>query len=323
MTSASARGLATITHDGTVLDVWFPAVHTDTSVEASGTERLEEVPQQFADLVGPDEERGVARIAVETSIKDLDEAPSDTYDAYLRLHLLSHRAVKPHGLNVDGIFGKLANVVWTNYGPCAVADFQMVRGRLASRGPVVVYSVDKFPRMVDYVVPSGVRIGDADRVRLGAHLAEGTTVMHEGFVNFNAGTLGASMVEGRISAGVVVGDGSDIGGGASIMGTLSGGGKEVISIGERCLLGANSGVGISLGDDAVVEAGLYVTAGTKIAVFGKIAEALGLSEGDTIKGSKLSGVSGVLLRRNSVTGAVEAVEWKSEAVALNEDLHKN
>ncbi|OFQ57934.1 2,3,4,5-tetrahydropyridine-2,6-dicarboxylate N-succinyltransferase [Corynebacterium sp. HMSC074H12] len=323
MTSASARGLATITHDGTVLDVWFPAVHTDISVEASGTERLEEVPQQFADLVGPDEERGVARIAVETSIKDLDEAPADTYDAYLRLHLLSHRAVKPHGLNVDGIFGKLANVVWTNYGPCAVADFQMVRGRLASRGPVVVYSVDKFPRMVDYVVPSGVRIGDADRVRLGAHLAEGTTVMHEGFVNFNAGTLGASMVEGRISAGVVVGDGSDIGGGASIMGTLSGGGKEVISIGERCLLGANSGVGISLGDDAVVEAGLYVTAGTKIAVFGKIAEALGLSEGGTIKGSKLSGVSGVLLRRNSVTGAVEAVEWKSEAVALNEDLHKN
>ncbi|TRX60370.1 2,3,4,5-tetrahydropyridine-2,6-dicarboxylate N-succinyltransferase [Corynebacterium hiratae] len=323
MTSASARGLATITHDGTVLDVWFPAVHTDISVEASGTERLEEVPQQFADLVGPDEERGVARIAVETSIKDLDEAPADTYDAYLRLHLLSHRAVKPHGLNVDGIFGKLANVVWTNYGPCAVADFQMVRGRLASRGPVVVYSVDKFPRMVDYVVPSGVRIGDADRVRLGAHLAEGTTVMHEGFVNFNAGTLGASMVEGRISAGVVVGDGSDIGGGASIMGTLSGGGKEVISIGERCLLGANSGVGISLGDDSVVEAGLYVTAGTKIAVFGKIAQALGLSEGDTIKGSKLSGVSGVLLRRNSVTGAVEAVEWKSEAVALNEDLHKN
>ena len=323
MTSASARGLATITHDGTVLDVWFPAVHTDISVDASGTERLEEVPQQFADLVGPDEERGVARIAVETKIASLDEAPADTYDAYLRLHLLSHRAVKPHGLNVDGIFGKLANVVWTNYGPCAVADFQMVRGRLASRGPVVVYSVDKFPRMVDYVVPSGVRIGDADRVRLGAHLAEGTTVMHEGFVNFNAGTLGASMVEGRISAGVVVGDGSDIGGGASIMGTLSGGGKEVISIGERCLLGANSGVGISLGDDSVVEAGLYVTAGTKIAVFGKIAQALGLSEGETVKGSKLSGVSGVLLRRNSVTGAVEAVDWKSEAVALNEDLHKN
>ena len=323
MTTASARGLATITHDGTVLDVWFPAVHLDTPVDAGGTKRLEETPQQFAELVGPDEERGVARIAVETSIKDLDEVPADTYDAYLRLHLLSHRAVKPHGLNVDGIFGKLANVVWTNYGPCAVADFQMVRGRLASRGPVVVYSVDKFPRMVDYVVPSGVRIGDADRVRLGAHLAEGTTVMHEGFVNFNAGTLGASMVEGRISAGVVVGDGSDIGGGASIMGTLSGGGKEVISIGERCLLGANSGIGISLGDDSVVEAGLYVTAGTKIAVFGKIAQALDVTEGDTVKGSQLSGVSGVLLRRNSVSGSVEAVDWKSEAVALNEDLHKN
>ena len=323
MTTASARGLATITHDGTVLDVWFPAVHLDTPVDASGTKRLEETPQQFAELVGPDEERGVARIAVETTIKDLDEAPADTYDAYLRLHLLSHRAVKPHGLNVDGIFGKLANVVWTNYGPCAVADFQMVRGRLASRGPVVVYSVDKFPRMVDYVVPTGVRIGDADRVRLGAHLAEGTTVMHEGFVNFNAGTLGASMVEGRISAGVVVGDGSDIGGGASIMGTLSGGGKEVISIGERCLLGANSGIGISLGDDAVVEAGLYVTAGTKVAVFGKVAEALGVDNGENVKGSQLSGASGMLLRRNSVSGAVEAVEWKAEAVALNDELHKN
>ncbi|HFG8933822.1 2,3,4,5-tetrahydropyridine-2,6-dicarboxylate N-succinyltransferase [Corynebacterium striatum] len=325
MTSASARGLATLTHDGTVLDVWFPAVHIgeDANVTETGTTRLEQTPQQFAAMVGPDEERGVARVAVETAIKDLNDAPLDAYDAYLRLHLLSHRAVKPHGLNMDGIFGLLANVVWTNYGPCAVADFQMVRGRLSSRGPVTVYSVDKFPRMVDYVVPTGVRIGDADRVRLGAHLAEGTTVMHEGFVNFNAGTLGASMVEGRISAGVVVGDGSDVGGGASIMGTLSGGGKEVISIGERCLLGANSGIGISLGDDAVVEAGLYVTAGTKIAVFGKIAEALGVKEGDTVKGSQLSGASGVLLRRNSVSGAVEATEWKADAVALNEDLHKN
>lgn len=288
-----------------------------------GTERLEEVPQQFAALVGPDEERGVARIAVETSIADLDAAPIDAYDAYLRLHLLSHRAVKPHGLSVEGIFGHLANVVWTNYGPCAVADFQMVRGRLASRGPVTVYSVDKFPRMVDYVVPSGVRIGDADRVRLGAHLAEGTTIMHEGFVNFNAGTLGASMVEGRISAGVVVGDGSDIGGGASIMGTLSGGGKETISIGERCLLGANSGVGISLGNDCVVEAGLYVTAGSKVAVFGRVAEVAGVSEGTSVKASSLSGASGMLLRRDSVTGAIEATEWKASAVALNEDLHKN
>lgn len=323
MTSASARGLATLTHDGTVLDVWFPAVSLDNATGETGTTRLENTPQQFAELVGPDEERGVARVAVETTIADLDEAPVDAYDAYLRLHLLSHRAVKPHGLNMDGIFGHLANVVWTNYGPCAVADFQMVRGRLASRGPVVVYSVDKFPRMVDYVVPTGVRIGDADRVRLGAHLAEGTTVMHEGFVNFNAGTLGSSMVEGRISAGVVVGDGSDVGGGASIMGTLSGGGKEVISVGERCLLGANSGVGISLGDDCVVEAGLYVTAGTKVTVFGAVADALGVKEGNSLKAAELSGASGMLLRRNSVTGSVEATEWMAEAVALNEELHKN
>lgn len=323
MTSASARGLATITHDGTVLDVWFPAVHTDPAVEKTGTVRLSETPQQFAALAGPDEERGVARVAVETSIADLDDAPVDTYDVYLRLHLLSHRAVKPHGLNLDGIFGHLANVVWTNYGPCAVSDFQMVRGRLASRGPVIVFSVDKFPRMVDYVVPTGVRIADADRVRLGAYLAEGTTVMHEGFVNYNAGTLGTSMIEGRVSAGVVVGDGSDVGGGASIMGTLSGGGKEVISLGKRCLLGANSGIGISLGDDAVVEAGLYVTAGTKITVHGKVAEVLGVEEGATVKGSQLSGGSGFVLRRNSVSGAVEAVEWKTAAVALNQDLHKN
>ncbi|APT92819.1 2,3,4,5-tetrahydropyridine-2,6-carboxylate N-succinyltransferase [Corynebacterium phocae] len=323
MTTASARGLATITHDGTILDAWYPAVHLDKAAGPAGTTRLEETPQQFANLVGPDEERGVARVAVETVIADLDAAPVDAYDAYLRLHLLSHRAVKPHGLNMDGIFGLLANVVWTNYGPCAVADFQMTRGRLASRGPVVVYSVDKFPRMVDYVVPTGVRIGDADRVRLGAHLAEGTTVMHEGFVNFNAGTLGASMVEGRISAGVVVGDGSDIGGGASIMGTLSGGGKETISIGQRCLLGANSGVGISLGNDCVVEAGLYVTAGTKIVCHGSVAAAAGVESGTPVKASAISGASGVLLRRNSVTGAVEAVEWDSAAVCLNEHLHKN
>ena len=300
MTSASARGLATLTFDGTVLDVWFPSVYTDKEVAETGTVRLEETPQQFAALVGPDEERGVARVAVETSIKDLDEAPVDAYDVYLRLHLLSHRAVKPHGLNMDGIFGLLTNVVWTNYGPCAVADFQMVRGRLASRGPVVVFSVDKFPRMVDYVVPSGVRIGDADRVRLGAHLAEGTTVMHEGFVNFNAGTLGAS-----------------------IMGTLSGGGEEVISLGERCLLGANSGVGISLGDDCVVEAGLYVTAGTKVTALGKVADAAGVADGDTVKAGSLSGASGILFRRNSITGAVEASEWKTAAVELNADLHKN
>ena len=321
MTTAFARGLATVTHDGTVLDVWYPAPKLGESVATTGTTRLEETPQQFAKLAGPDEDRGVARVPVATSIADISAAPVDAYDAYLRLHLLSHRLVKPHEANLDGLFGLLANVVWTNYGPCAVSDFQVVRSRLSARGPVVVFSVDKFPRMVDYVVPAGVRIGDADRVRLGAHLAEGTTVMHEGFVNFNAGTLGASMVEGRISAGVVVGDGTDIGGGASIMGTLSGGGKETIKIGERCLLGANAGIGISLGDDCTVEAGLYVTAGTKVVLSADIAQAVGRSEGDTVKAVSLSGASGILFRRNSVTGAVEAV--KAKGVELNAELHNN
>ena len=223
------------------------------------------MPAELAALAGRDDDRDTETVVVRTVIGSLDEMAADAYDAYLRLHLLSHRLVAPHGLNADGLFGVLTNVVWTNHGPCAVEGFEAVRARLRRHGPVTVYGVDKFPRMVDYVVPTGVRIADADRVRLGAHLAPGTTVMHEGFVNFNAGTLGASMVEGRISAGVVVGDGSDIGGGASIMGTLSGGGTEVISIGKRCLLGANSGLGISLGDDCVVEAGLYVTAGTKVA----------------------------------------------------------
>ncbi|WP_273414589.1 2,3,4,5-tetrahydropyridine-2,6-dicarboxylate N-succinyltransferase [Corynebacterium appendicis] len=321
MTTAFARGLATVTHDGTVLDVWYPAPKLGESVSTTGTTRLEETPQQFAKLAGPDEDRGVARVPVATSIVDITAAPVDAYDAYLRLHLLSHRLVKPHEANLDGLFGLLTNVVWTNYGPCAVSDFQVVRSRLSARGPVVVFSVDKFPRMVDYVVPTGVRIGDADRVRLGAHLAEGTTVMHEGFVNFNAGTLGASMVEGRISAGVVVGDGTDIGGGASIMGTLSGGGKETIKIGERCLLGANAGIGISLGDDCTVEAGLYVTAGTKVVLSADIAQTVGRSEGDTVKAVELSGASGILFRRNSVTGAVEAV--KAKGVELNAELHNN
>ena len=322
MTSASARGLATVTHDGTVLDVWYPAPKLDAeSGKESGTQRVKEEDPRFAELAGPDEARGVARVAVDTHIADLDQPAVDAYDVYLRLHLLSHRLIKPHGANMDGVFGLLANVVWTNYGPCAVSDFQMTRGRLAANGPVIVYSVDKFPRMVDYVVPSGVRIGDADRIRLGAHLAEGTTVMHEGFVNFNAGTLGASMVEGRISAGVVVGDGTDIGGGASIMGTLSGGGKEVISLGERCLLGANAGVGISLGDDCVVEAGLYITAGTKVVLTAPVAEALGKEAGASVKALELSGASGLQFRRNSLTGAVEAVPAKG--IELNEALHAN
>ena len=240
-------------------------------------------------------------------------APINTHDAYLRLHLLSSRLVQPHGLNLDGIFGHLPNVVWTNFGPVPVEGFEAARARLKSRGAVAVYGVDKFPRMVDYVMPSGVRIADADRVRLGAHLASGTTVMHEGFVNFNAGTLGNSMVEGRISAGVVVGDGSDIGGGASIMGTLSGGGKEVISVGERSLLGANSGLGISLGDDCVVEAGLYITGGTKVT----------LPEGTVVKAKELSGKNNLLFRRNSQSGAVEVVAKAGTGIELNAALHAN
>jgi len=313
VTSAAGFGLATITADGTVLDAWFP----DPELGAygpSGTSRIAsgDCPDELTALCGPDADRGVDIVPIRT-VAGLAEPPADTYDAYLRLHLISHRLVEPHGVNLDGVFGALTNVVWTNYGPCRIEGFEAVRLRLRRRGPVTVYGVDKFPRMVDYVVPSGVRIADADRVRLGAHLAAGTTVMHEGFVNFNAGTLGTSMVEGRISAGVVVGDGSDIGGGASIMGTLSGGGTEVISVGERCLLGANSGLGISLGDDCVIEAGLYVTAGTKVTA----------PDGTTVKARALSGVNNLLFRRNSRTGSVEVVARNGQGIALNEALHAN
>lgn len=333
MTGATGNGFATLSNDGSVLDAWFYEFDLTDGEDGAGdatagTERLDAgdanvVDPRYADLAGEDEVRGVTRVAIRTVIEDLDAAPQDTYDAYLRLHLISGRKIKPHGCNLDGVFGKLTNVVWTNHGPCAVDGFEAVRGRLQSqRGPVTVYSIDKFPRMVDYVVPTGVRIGDADRVRLGAHLAEGTTVMHEGFVNFNAGTLGSSMVEGRISGGVVVGNGSDIGGGASIMGTLSGGGKQVISIGEGCLLGANSGVGISLGDHVTVEAGLYVTFGTKVTVYGIVAEEADVEDGSVVKAAELSGRSNILFRRNSTTGAVEAVPAGS-AVTLNEELHKN
>ncbi len=314
VTAASGVGLATITADGTVLDTWFPAPELSASGDA-GTVKLtgDDVPAEFAGLTGPDADRGVEVVAVRTTITDLADKPADAHDAYLRLHLLSHRLVAPHGANMDGIFGALANVVWTNFGPCAVEGFETVRAKLRRRGAVAVYGVDKFPRMVDYVLPAGVRIADADRVRLGAHLAAGTTVMHEGFVNFNAGTLGTSMVEGRISAGVVVDDGSDIGGGASIMGTLSGGGKEVIKVGKRCLLGANAGLGISLGDDCVVEAGLYVTGGTKVTT----------ADGQTTKAVELSGANNLLFRRNSLSGAVEVVKRDGTGITLNEALHAN
>jgi len=306
--TAWGYGLATVTESGKVLDVWYPspAVGAPTGADTE--------PNALTALERDDAERGVRRRVVRTEL-DLDAAPADAYDAYLRLHLLSARVIRPHGADVDGIFATLANVVWTSLGPCDPDGFEVTRARLQAGGRVVqVLGVDKFPRMTDYVVPSGVRIADADRVRLGAHLSAGTTVMHEGFVNFNAGTLGSSMVEGRISSGVVVGDGSDVGGGASIMGTLSGGGKERISIGERCLLGANAGIGISLGDDCVVEAGCYVTAGTKVR----------LPDGAVVKALELSGSKAILFRRNSLSGAVEALPRAgSAAVELNSDLHAN
>ncbi len=305
-TNAWGHGLATITTDGTVLDTWYPEPALGEAPEVS------QVPDALAALAGSDDDRGVRTEIVTTAI-DLTAAPEGASDAYLRLHLLSHRLVTPNSINLDGLFGALANVVWTNYGPCAVEGFEATRLRLRARGPVQVFGVDKFPRMTDYVLPTGVRIADADRVRLGAHLASGTTVMHEGFVNFNAGTLGTSMIEGRISQGVVVGDGSDIGGGASTMGTLSGGGTERVSIGERCLVGAEAGIGIALGDDCVVEAGLYVTAGTKVL----------LSDGSNVKAAELSGRSQVLFIRNSLTGAVEARDRSGEGIALNDALHAN
>ncbi len=307
MTAAWGRGLATITNDGTVLDTWFRELglgeepHADQFEAYSVAERTDEV-------------RRVKVKAVQVHI-DTTDAPADAHDAYLRLHLLSHRLMQPRTINLDGLFGKLSNVAWTNIGPCPVEGLEELRWRVRRDGGVLtVHGLDKFPRMTDYVVPTGVRIADADRVRLGAHLAPGTTVMHEGFVNFNAGTLGTSMVEGRISQGVIVGDGSDIGGGASTQGTLSGGGTEQISIGERCLVGAEAGIGISLGDECVVEAGLYVTAGTLVRV---------LPEDTVVKARTLSGASGLLYRRNSQTGAVEALPRSAKWDGLNAALHAN
>ena len=299
-------GLASIHSSGQVLDTYFPSPRLGRSDGSAA-------PVTFVSAAVDDAAREVRTEVVHTEI-DLDAPPATTSDAYLRLHLLSHRLVRPRSMNLDGIFSSLPNVVWTSAGPCAIEGFERVRTRLRARGGhLTIFGVDKFPRMVDYVVPTGVRIGDADRVRLGAHLAEGTTVMHEGFVNFNAGTLGASMVEGRISAGVVVGRDSDVGGGASIMGTLSGGGTEVISIGERCLLGANAGIGIALGDDCIVEAGLYVTAGTRVTLPG----------GEVVKARSLSGENGLLFIRNSVTGAVELRRRQRSGVELNAELHAN
>ncbi|GES32683.1 2,3,4,5-tetrahydropyridine-2,6-dicarboxylate N-succinyltransferase [Streptomyces angustmyceticus] len=320
LTGAVAAGLATVTADGTVLDTWFPAPELVSTPGPAGTEHLDDaratelLGAAVLKAIGPDPVRGVEVVAVRTVIASLDDKPLDAHDAYLRLHLLSHRLVKPHGQNLEGLFGLLANVAWTSLGPVAVDQVETVRLNARAEGlHLQVTSIDKFPRLTDYVAPAGVRIADADRVRLGAHLAAGTTVMHEGFVNFNAGTLGTSMVEGRISAGVVIGDGSDIGGGASTMGTLSGGGKQIISIGERCLLGAESGIGIALGDECVVEAGLYVTAGTRVT----------LPDGQIVKALELSGADNILFRRNSTTGTVEARPNKATWGGLNEVLHSH
>ena len=304
--SAWGFGLATTTNDGVVLDTWYPQPALGARPATAS------VPEELRALVGADELRRVRRAVVDVEV-DLDAAPADPSDAYLRLHLLSHCLTPPNSINLDGIFAVLTNVVWTTQGPCAVEDFELTRARLRLRGTVNVLGVDKFPRMVDYVVPAGVRIADADRVRLGAHLAPGTTVMHEGFVNYNAGTLGSSMVEGRISQGVVVGDGSDIGGGASTMGTLSGGGTERVRVGERCLLGAEAGLGIALGDDCVVEAGLYLTAGTKVT----------LADSRVVKARELSGQDNLLFIRNSVTGTVEAKARDGHGIVLNSALHAN
>jgi 2,3,4,5-tetrahydropyridine-2-carboxylate N-succinyltransferase len=304
--TAYGFGIATQTKSGQILDCTFHTL-------GLGSAPANNLANEFKSQLGEDQIRNLSKIAVELSI-DLAEKPKDATDVFLRLHLISHRLVKPHGLNLDGVFALLSNVVWTSAGACEVEGFDKVRRALQNKyGNLTVYSVDKFPRMIDYVIPEGVRIADGDRVRLGAYLASGTTVMHEGFVNFNAGTLGKSMVEGRISAGVIVGDGSDIGGGASIMGTLSGGGKEVISIGQRTLLGANSGIGISLGDDCVVEAGVYITAGSKIT----------LPDNKIVKAKELSGANNLLFRRNSQSGALEALPKTGSWSGLNSILHKN
>ena len=301
--SAFGIGIATQNEAGQILECWFHTLGLGTK---SGTDK-------YPELLTTDEIRKVKRINLSIEI-DLSKPAKDVADVYLRLQLLSHRIVKPHGLNLEGIFNILPNLVWSSVGPCEVATFNQVQPRLRAKYEnLAVYGVDKFPRMIDYVIPEGVRIADGDRVRLGAYLSAGTTVMHEGFVNFNAGTLGKSMVEGRISAGVIVGDGSDIGGGASIMGTLSGGGKEIISVGQRTLLGANSGIGISLGDDCVVEAGTYITAGSKIS----------LPDGTTVKAKELSGANNLLFRRNSQSGALEALPKTGSWSGLNSVLHSN
>ena len=322
--SAWGLGLATVTDDGNTLDVWYPKpILGDEPADGDAA-----LLATLSAMERKDAARGVHTTVVRTWA-DLDDAPQTVAGAYLRLHVLSHRLARPNTINLDGIFSRLPNVVWTSAGPCAAEDFEAAHTRLrAALGrPVQVHSVDKFPRMTDYVLPPGVRIGNAAHVRLGAYLSEGTTIMHSGFVNFNAGTLGRSMVEGRISQGVVIGDGSDVGGGASTMGMLSGGGRQRVALGERCLLGANSGLGIPLGDDCVVEAGLYLTAGTKLAILpsgGVVPGSHGLfKEPRVVSARELAGASNVLFRRNSQSGAVEALSRGGKGIELNSALHAN
>ncbi len=311
--SAWGAGFATIAADGlTTLDTWYRWLGWGEYGDDAMAAAYPDLDTDLGMRDRHDEVRNVTIRPVRITI-DVDAAPASPEDAYLRLHLLSHRFAAPNRLNLDGLFGVLNNVVWTDLGPVAVDEVDSVRLRLRRDGHVLhVHGVDKFPRMVDYVIPTGVRIADASRVRLGAHLAEGTGVMHEGFCNINAGTLGTSMVEGRISAGVVVGNGSDIGGGSSIMGTLSGGGKEQVRVGERCLLGANAGIGISLGDDCVVEAGLYVTAATPV-----------MTPDGVVKARDLSGRNGLMFIRDGQTGQVIARQRTGSGGALNESLHAN
>lgn len=308
-TKAWGHGLATKDAEGHVLDVWFPDPKLGP---APKTDELWVVPKELDALVGSDPRRAIETQVVRTEI-DLTQPVSSTEDAYLRLHLLSHLLVKPNSISLEGLIAAMPIVAFTSIGSVSLNDLDRLRPALTKAG-VVFHAIDKFPRLLDYVTPKKVRIADASRVRLGAYLSPGTTVMHEGFVNFNAGTLGASMVEGRISQGVIVGDGSDIGGGASIMGTLSGGGKQQVSIGKRALLGANSGIGISIGNDCVVEAGLYVTAGTKLTLIADGKE-------QNLKAVELSGIDNLLFRRNSMTGRVEALVRTGAGVELNKDLH--
>lgn len=307
--NAWGHGLAGFSPSGELLDVWYPEPKLG---EAPRDDSAWIVSKQLDELAGLDSLTGTERKVIRTQI-DLSIAVTSTADAYLRLHLLSHLLVRPNELNLDDLIPNLPLLAFTTRGPMRVVDFELRQQQLLRQG-VALLSLDRFPRLLDYVIPERVRIADAQRVRLGAHLAPGTVVMHEGFVNFNAGTLGESMVEGRISQGVVVESGSDIGGGASIMGTLSGGGKHRIRIGARSLIGANAGIGISLGDDCVVEAGLYLTAGTKL----QLLAADGIKQ---VKASELSGQSGLLFRRNSLTGSVEAIPRTSGTVELNPQLH--